>query len=350
MGHVKGAQNSLCISRLNPLAIGTHNDFLFFSFLFSNRCHRLKKSCSAQTPAPARKRKAPKPTRVADLERRLEDLTARVGSQALLGPTPPDGDLSPFEGGEQQASPPLNRIKLGERPLEGRGQPCFFDPVVLSGGREQQQQQASSGSRRTSDIDDDMGVAPASQESQAPTTERAPEPSAPMWRAGNTHFPFTYEFANEPQNTLQSRCQDPQRPQPSSSSTQANSSSSSITTTNRPGREDPNGDPWYYPAPLEAQQLLANHRSHMAPLFPFVVIPPGMTAAQLRAQRPLLWKATMTASLYLDAARQLFLGRELLNDIVATAFLQPRKSFDLVQALQILVAWCVIQPTETQGL
>lgn len=77
----------------------------------------------------------------------------------------------------------------------------------------------------------------------------------------------------------------------------------------------------------------------MAPLFPFVVYPSSVTSAHLRAQRPLLWKATMMASLVTDAPRQLFLGRELLNDIVGAAFLQPKKSFDMLQALQILVSW-----------
>lgn len=77
----------------------------------------------------------------------------------------------------------------------------------------------------------------------------------------------------------------------------------------------------------------------MAPLFPFVVYPPSVTSGHLRAQRPLLWKATMMASLVTDAPRQWSLGRALLNEIVGAAFLQPNKSFDMVQALQILVSW-----------
>lgn len=97
--------------------------------------------------------------------------------------------------------------------------------------------------------------------------------------------------------------------------------------------------PWYYPTGGEAQQLLENYRNHMVPVFPFVVPPPNMTSDQLRKERPILWKAVMMQALYLDARRQIPLGNELLNDIVATAFLQPRKSFDLIQALEILIAW-----------
>ncbi|KAK3375304.1 hypothetical protein B0H63DRAFT_275190 [Podospora didyma] len=58
------------------------------------RCHRLKKPCSSQTPAPPRKRKEPKPTRVAELERRLEDLSARIESAQSQPLTPPDTETT----------------------------------------------------------------------------------------------------------------------------------------------------------------------------------------------------------------------------------------------------------------
>lgn len=47
----------------------------------------------------------------------------------------------------------------------------------------------------------------------------------------------------------------------------------------------------------------------------------------------------MMQTLCLDASRQIPLGNELLNDIVTASFLQPKKSFDLLQGLEILVAW-----------
>lgn len=77
----------------------------------------------------------------------------------------------------------------------------------------------------------------------------------------------------------------------------------------------------------------------MEPIFPFIVIPRHMNSEQLRRERPYLWKAVMMQTLCLDAARQIPLGNELLNDIVTSCFLQPKKSFDLLQALEILVAW-----------
>lgn len=77
----------------------------------------------------------------------------------------------------------------------------------------------------------------------------------------------------------------------------------------------------------------------MEPVFPFIVIPRHMNSEQLRKKRPYLWKAAMMQTLCLDASRQIPLGNELLNDIVTASFLQPKKSFDLLQGLEILVAW-----------
>lgn len=99
----------------------------------------------------------------------------------------------------------------------------------------------------------------------------------------------------------------------------------------KPGADWPRGE--------EAERLLAEYREHMEPIFPFIVIPRHMNSEQLRKERPYLWKAAMMQTLCLDASRQLPLGNELLNDIVTSCFLQPKKSFDLLQGLEILVAW-----------
>lgn len=81
------------------------------------------------------------------------------------------------------------------------------------------------------------------------------------------------------------------------------------------------------------------------PLFPFVVIPTDMTPEELLRDRPLLWKAVMMQGLYFSARRQVAMGDELLNTIVTMAFLESKKSLDLLQALEILIAWSVILPT-----
>lgn len=94
-----------------------------------------------------------------------------------------------------------------------------------------------------------------------------------------------------------------------------------------------------WPRGEEADRLLAEYKEHMEPVFPFIVIPRHMNSEQLRKERPYLWKAAIMQTLCLDAGRQIPLGNELLNDIVTASFLQPKKSFDLLQGLEILVAW-----------
>lgn len=134
----------------------------------------------------------------------------------------------------------------------------------------------------------------------------------------------------------------------------ANSTSSSGTASNTGEFDTPpqleassyrraseSRDPWYYPLSDEACRILHDFHGHFMPLFPFVVLPANITHEELRRDRPLLWKAIMMQGLYFNARRQVAMGDELLNSIVSTAFLESQKSLDLLQALEILIAWSV---------
>jgi hypothetical protein len=79
----------------------------------------------------------------------------------------------------------------------------------------------------------------------------------------------------------------------------------------------------------------------MAHLFPFAVVPPDMTAAQMREQRPFFWKAIMMEACLFEGARQVALGNELLREVSQAAFVRPEKSLDLLHGLQLLIAWLV---------
>ena len=99
--------------------------------------------------------------------------------------------------------------------------------------------------------------------------------------------------------------------------------------------------PWDSPWPLpgEAGVLLAQYHDAFAHLFPFVVLSRHMAADDLRAQRPFLWKAVMLVSCLFDGSRQAKLGEELLAEIGKAAVVDGVKSLDLLQSLQLLVAW-----------
>ncbi|KAH8880399.1 hypothetical protein GQ53DRAFT_669908 [Thozetella sp. PMI_491] len=188
------------------------------------RCYRLGKSCGSQIPAPPRPRKTPRPTRVAELERRLQDLTSRLES---------------------------------------------------------------------------------AQVPSLPVAEAAREIMTDMKGHSNGIHPFKHLF-----------------PSPSALDT-------ARPTYHAPG----------WPEGEEAEAFLRLYKTNMTHLFPFAIVPPHMTAAQLRMQKPFFWKAVMMEACHMNGARQMTLGDELLKDIAVASITQPRKSLDLLQGLQVLLAW-----------
>lgn len=103
-----------------------------------------------------------------------------------------------------------------------------------------------------------------------------------------------------------------------------------------------------WPQGDEAESLLAEYKTHMGHLNPFAIVPPRMTSAQLREQKPFLWKAIMMLSCLYDGPRQVALGNELLREVSEAAFTKPQKSLDLLQGLQIFISWSVLCPAPAQ--
>ncbi|KAI3395280.1 hypothetical protein diail_1478 [Diaporthe ilicicola] len=269
------------------------------------RCHRLNKPCSAQTPAPPRKRKAPKPTRVAELEKRLEDLSARVESRQALPPTPSDVE-SPAGTAEslvEALGPKKRRACLTQAPQPAFG---YIFPGEDSGGQAEAQDGGDSSRQRSPHSpvlpQKTLGVATPVLWDDRDRTSR----SASFYQRQR---PWCGPLPQALGGAALSGPQD--RP--------------------RSGPQWPSGD--------EADGLLNEYREHMEPIFPFIVIPRQLSSEQVRKERPYLWKAAIMQSLCLDASRQVPLGNELLHEIVTSCFLKPEKSLDLLQGLEILVAW-----------
>ncbi|CAM1505357.1 Fc.00g109940.m01.CDS01 [Cosmosporella sp. VM-42] len=196
------------------------------------RCHRLNKPCISQTPAPPRARKSPKLSKIAALEKRLEELSSHVHESPAQTVTP---------------SP------------------------------------------------------------KAETANDIPK----------VDMDFSHLFPVEPAAVKEVT------PVPVSV----------------PGKPRP-WDSWW-PTPNEADMLLQHYVNVHADLFPFVLVPQQMTAMELRQHRPFLWKAAMMVGCFLDGARQVKLGEELLAEIGRAAIVDGLKSLDLLHGLQLLVAWWV---------
>ncbi|KAH9206531.1 hypothetical protein DL95DRAFT_469557 [Leptodontidium sp. 2 PMI_412] len=89
----------------------------------------------------------------------------------------------------------------------------------------------------------------------------------------------------------------------------------------------------------EASFLLLEYRTQQASQLPFVVIPTDATSENLRRERPMLWKAVMTAASYHNALRQEALGWKLMEEFASRILLRAEKSLDLLQALLVHLTW-----------
>ncbi|KAF2689106.1 hypothetical protein K458DRAFT_292127 [Lentithecium fluviatile CBS 122367] len=77
----------------------------------------------------------------------------------------------------------------------------------------------------------------------------------------------------------------------------------------------------------------------MAPLFPFVPIHDGVTAAQLRFEKPLLYMSLIMVACQSDLDRQSDIARLVRYEISQAALVRGEKSPALLQALLILISW-----------
>ena len=94
-----------------------------------------------------------------------------------------------------------------------------------------------------------------------------------------------------------------------------------------------------WPGPEEASAMLVNYRARKTALFPFILVPEHMTEAELRTQRPFLWKGVMLVECFLDGKRQMAIGAELLEEIGVAALKAPKKGVDLVHGVLLMIAW-----------
>lgn len=88
-----------------------------------------------------------------------------------------------------------------------------------------------------------------------------------------------------------------------------------------------------------AVDLFARFKDRMVPHLPLIAFPPSLTVAELRKTQPMLFLAIMTAAASDRGALQKALQRELLPILAERVFLTCDKSLDLVQSLLISTAW-----------
>ncbi|RDA88027.1 hypothetical protein CP532_3456 [Ophiocordyceps camponoti-leonardi (nom. inval.)] len=245
------------------------------------RCHRLGKHCFSRAPAPPRVKKRPKRSRVAELEKRLDELSCHLEQQ------------------QQQQMPQQSEIQH----------------------QEQQQQQ------------------PEQQQTSTAATTTTTTATATTDVLTLEHlFPSPISAVSPPSSSSSSPS--PSSPFSSSSSPAAAAAAAAARAATAATTQSP------WPSPTaEAEALLQRYIEAFAHLFPFVVVVsssfPSTTAAaaDLQIESPLLFKAVMLVACFFEGTRQLAMAEELLSDIVSAALVEGRKTLDLLQALELLIAW-----------
>jgi hypothetical protein len=76
----------------------------------------------------------------------------------------------------------------------------------------------------------------------------------------------------------------------------------------------------------------------MVPQYPLVVIPPKATSESRRRERPLFWKAILTAASCHNASRPEAMEWELIEEFSTRLNLKAGKGLDLLQAILIILA------------
>ncbi|CAK7269074.1 hypothetical protein SEPCBS57363_003417 [Sporothrix epigloea] len=318
-----------------------------------------------------------KPTRVAELERRLEDLTSRLDSvsrqQALRRdinvPQSVTGSVPESSGPVRQTKPldifrtyaqrgymyPARHIfpidNVNQTPGPDREKDTETEPENQSLFRSTYSQQhanvpspsnltvSSATSGPTGSVAE--GSCSSSSISSAPThsgiRQAKDDPQPPC-----TLFPNFCATRRRPDikkastipNTAQNTAPNRRKDVAANIARAADTPESLLPST---PADVATGNIW--PTSEEAEIMLSEFRNVMMPLFPFVIIPDFVTSEQLRSSRPMLWKSVMMAACQLDGARQMVMGNQLLGELAAAAFLQPRRTLDTLQAALILIGW-----------
>jgi len=89
----------------------------------------------------------------------------------------------------------------------------------------------------------------------------------------------------------------------------------------------------------EAEQLISVFRAHMAPQFPFVVVPPHMRARKLCAGNPFLYRAVVVVASCRDVAGQVVWRKDFMRHLCEQVLMGSQKSLDILQGLLVFITW-----------
>ncbi|KAK3329780.1 hypothetical protein B0H66DRAFT_469156, partial [Apodospora peruviana] len=257
------------------------------------RCTKAKRPCVVTQPT--RKRQKKTDNRVAELEKKIDALTASLQAKAGGGP-----------GMTTSASPTVASLS---------------HPAVMagSGGSGEVRGSAHNNHGSPATLGKDWMTMQA-RERPAPTTQPAQRSSA----YGNTDMGTTGQKRKFNETTGED-VRDPSAPRP--------------RTDIAVAPENPDIVDRGIITMVQACELFARYTEQMAPHLPGVVFPANMTAAELRRSKPILFLSVMAAASSNTPPLQRILTNELMRLFAEKVIVSGEKSLELVQALQLSVIW-----------
>jgi hypothetical protein len=109
-----------------------------------------------------------------------------------------------------------------------------------------------------------------------------------------------------------------------------NSKTHDIPTTQLLSGSEPNFE--------DSDVLLSIFRDQMSSCFPFVVIPPNISAGDLRRDRPFLLDAILAVSSR-NSTRQILLGKEVVKKLAERVFVNGDRNLDLLLGTLTYAGW-----------
>jgi hypothetical protein len=91
-------------------------------------------------------------------------------------------------------------------------------------------------------------------------------------------------------------------------------------------------------ATQEADSLLNVYRQ-MSSSFPFVIVPPNVTAQELHREKPMLLLAILTAASSQEHQRQMSLDTIYRQELAQRTIISPRRTLGLVQSVLVYLSW-----------
>lgn len=257
------------------------------------RCAKTGRECHI-TP-PTRKRQKKEASRVAELEKRLEELTSTVNAQA-------HGRLTQYASPTEHPSDRTLEIPYGRQSvssIQSHGTPTGFQQPQDGGPAPKR--------RRTDD-------SPFTTHPSLPYSNGSPGATTAHNSAAEEASSIELSWATASDITRFLHHTSPQQ------------------FVQRINALIP---------PERAPALLKRYNTEMAPHLPAVVFPPNMTAEQLYRDKPLLYLSVLGAASYghaeQDTARNAV--REAIGTIADCAVRNGAKSMELIQAMQIIALW-----------